>query len=114
MAEGQTAREYVVLALDDVAADAQLDTLVGHLTDVPHLAGIAHRQQVLLVEQVAGGVPVNLGRDGQSSVEQRDVGSQVAGDGGLPLDFVVVELIVIVVSIVLLAQRGYFTKARAT
>ena len=115
MTEGDVGREHVVLTLQNVAADRELDTLVGHLTDVLHLVGVTqYGSQVTPIEQVAGGVPVELRSNGQTAVEQRDVGSQVAGDGGLPLDVLVRETGTAVVAIILLTELCHLAKTRTT
>ena len=90
MAEGEVAAQHVVLAAQDVTIDGEFPTVVGHLTDVLHLRGVAgHAGDGRAVEQVTRGVPVDFRRDGQPSAEQRDVHGEVAGDGGLPLDVLV-------------------------
>ncbi len=90
MTQGEVGTQHIVLTTEDVAINGQLPTIVLYLTDVLHLAGITgNTGNGRLIEQVAGSIPVELRSNGQTTTEQRDIQSQVAGDGGLPLDILV-------------------------
>ena len=90
MTQREVSTQHIVLTTQDVTVDGEFPTIVLHLTDVLHLAAITgNAGDRRLIKQVAGGVPIELRRDGDTSAEQRDISCQVTGDGGLPLDVLV-------------------------
>ena len=79
--------ESPVPCLDKDGVQGDLDTLVGGLSDVGvGAAETGDGRQGHVHEEVLGTVPVEVEGTGEASVEHAEVNTEVACDGGLPLE----------------------------
>ena len=82
---GQREIEVEVLGVDEQCIESQLEALVGGLAHVAHLIDVARRSVDLGTHQeVLGGVPINVQRTIEA-IEEAEIKTDVAADGGLPL-----------------------------